>query len=161
MWRTIFVANYRPRTLEAVGFADGHNFFEVVPAVHKLEHAPLADIERTENGVSSELVGSTEECFRFSEDQVEMGEVFGGGLDEGFAGEWVSGRLRRDERRGLTASGEVTATSDCILKDALPEGGLGASRSAFREAGVDTGFGAGVGEEQVLDDLLDAPLVGT
>ena len=42
----------------------------------------------------------------------------------------------------------------------MGEGGSGAGGSALGEAGVDGGFGAGVGEEQVLDDLLDAPLVG-
>ena len=35
---------------------------------------------------------------------------------------------------------------------------MSARGSAFGETGVDGGFGAGVGEEQVLDDLLDAPL---
>jgi hypothetical protein len=45
------------------------------------------------------------------------------------------------------------------LKDALPEGGLSAGGGAFGEAGVDGGFGTGVGKEQMFDDLLDAPFV--
>jgi hypothetical protein len=153
------VANYRPRTLEVVGLADSTNFFEVMPAVHELEHAPLADIEWTEDRVTGALAGGTKEGLGFGEEQVEMGEVFGGGLGEVFAGEWMRGWWRRDKGRGLAAGGEVSVTSDCVLKEALPEGGLGSGRSAFREAGVDTGFGAGIGEEQMLDDLLDAPPV--
>ena len=46
------------------------------------------------------------------------------------------------------------------MGDAVGEGGCGARWSALGETGVDGGFSAGVGEEQVLDDLLDAPLAG-
>ena len=46
------------------------------------------------------------------------------------------------------------------MPDALQEGGFGAGGCALGEAGVEGHLGAGVGEEQVLDDLLDAPLAG-
>jgi hypothetical protein len=72
----------------------------------------------------------------------------------------MRGWLRCDHRRGFAAYGKVSATCDGVLKDALPENGLGSRGRAFGETGVDGGFGAGVGEEQVLDDLLDAPFVG-
>ena len=64
-------------------------------------------------------------------------------------------------RRRFAACWEVSAASDGELKDALVEGGFGAGGSAFGQAGIDGGFGARVGEKQVLDDLLDAPLAGT
>src|SRR5216683_303708 len=89
-----------------------------------------------------------------------MGEMFGGGLGEVFAGERMHGGLRGHDRRGFAACGEVAASGDRELEDAVGEGGSGAGGSALGEAGVDGGFGAGVGEEEVLDDLLDAPLVG-
>src|ERR1700733_9402938 len=72
----------------------------------------------------------------------------------------MRGWLWRDHRRRFVAGGEVSAAGDGVLKDALPEGGLGAGRCALGEAGVDGGFGAGVGEEKMFDDLLDAPLAG-
>ena len=72
----------------------------------------------------------------------------------------MRGGLRGDHGRGCAACGEVSASGDCELEDAMGEGGFGAGGSALGEAGVDGGFGAGVGEEQVLDDLLDAPLGG-
>jgi hypothetical protein len=73
----------------------------------------------------------------------------------------MRGGLRGDDLGGLAAGGEVSASGDCDLKDAVREGGRGARGSSFGEAGVDGGFGAGVGEEQMLDDLLDAPFVGS
>lgn len=69
--------------------------------------------------------------------------------------------LRCDHGRGFAACGEVPATRDCILKDALSQSGLGAGGGAFGEAGVDGGFGARVSEKEMLDDLLDAPLAGS
>jgi len=56
--------------------------------------------------------------------------------------------------------GEVSAAEESELGDAVGESGFGAGGSPFGQAGVDGGSGAGVGEEQVLDDLLDAPFVG-
>lgn len=70
----------------------------------------------------------------------------------------MRGWLRCDHGRGFAASGEVSASGDGILEDALPQSGLGAGGGVFGETGIDGGFGAGVGEEQMLDDLLDAPL---
>lgn len=46
-----------------------------------------------------------------------------------------------------------------VLTEMLDEAGFGAGWRALGEAGTDGGFGAGVAEEEVLDDLLDAPLV--
>jgi hypothetical protein len=72
----------------------------------------------------------------------------------------MGGWLRCDHGWGFAACGEVSATRDCVLKDALPQSGLGAGGGAFGEAGVDGGFGAGVCEKEMLDDLLDRPLAG-
>jgi hypothetical protein len=72
----------------------------------------------------------------------------------------MGGWLRCDHGWGFAACGEVSATRDCVLKDALPQSGLGAGGGAFGEAGADGGFSAGVSEKEMLDDLLDRPLAG-
>ena len=46
-----------------------------------------------------------------------------------------------------------------VLTEVLHEARFGAGWRALDEAGLDSGFGAGVAEEEVLDNLLDAPLV--
>ena len=106
------------------------------------------------------LAGRTEEGLSFGEEKVQLGEVTFGGFSELVAGEWMGGRSGCDERGGCTACGEVAATRDGVLEDALFEVRGGASGSAFDEPSVNCSFGLGIGEEEMLDDLLNAPLVG-
>src|SRR5438309_1474004 len=125
-----------------------------------MESAPLGDVEWAEDVVGDALGRRTEESLRVVEKQIQASEVFGCGLGEVFAGEQVSAGLRGHDGRGCAASGEVSASGDRVLGDASGDGGFGAGGSALGEAGADGGFSAGVGEEQMLDDLLDAPFVG-
>jgi hypothetical protein len=64
--------------------------------------------------------------------------------------------------RGSFAAGwEVAEAHDGILFDVLNQAGFGTGWSAFEEAGVEGVFGAFVGEQKMLDDLLDGPTIGT
>ena len=71
-------------------------------------------------------------------------------------GGWGWGRYRR---RGFTAGWEVAEAHDGILFDVLNEAGFRTGWSAFEEAGVEGVFGAFVGEQKMLYDLLDAPAI--
>ena len=86
--------------------------------------------------------------------------MLGGGSGQVFAGEGMRGGLGGHHGRSCAACGEVLASGDRELEDAMGECGFRAGGSALGEADANGGFGAGVSEEQVLDDLLDAPLVG-
>ena len=68
-------------------FADGDDLFQVMPAVHKLEHAPLVDIKWAEDGVACELVRWAEDGFGLAQEQVETSQVFRCGVGEVFTGE--------------------------------------------------------------------------
>ena len=72
----------------------------------------------------------------------------------------MGGRFGCDHGRRRAAAGEVAKVTNGDLLDALECGGLGDGGAAFGQAGVEGHLGAGVGEEEMLDDLLDGPLVG-
>ena len=127
--------------------------------MHKLEHAPLVDIEWTEDQVACALAGAAEEGLGFGQELLEMRQMFGGGFDQVRASDWMRGWLGHDWRRCSATRREITATRNGVLKDVLSDGGPCAGRSAFGQASVDRDFGTGVGEEQMLDYLLDAPFV--
>ena len=80
------IKKFRVAALYVMEFSDGCDLFEVVSAVHKLEHAPLVDVERAEDSVTGALARGTEESLGFGEERIEMGEVFGGSVGESLAG---------------------------------------------------------------------------
>ena len=53
--------------------ANGGDLFEVVLAVDQVKFAPLAEVERAEDGVAGTLAGGAEESFRFVEEQIKIG----------------------------------------------------------------------------------------
>ena len=53
--------------LEVVSFADGGDLFEMVPAVYELEHTPLVDVERAEDGMAGELAEGAEDRLGFNQ----------------------------------------------------------------------------------------------
>jgi hypothetical protein len=145
---------------KVMGVADGEDLFDVMLAVDELESAPLMDAEGAEDHVAGASIGCAEDLFGFDEEEVEAGQVFGYSSGEGFAGARRVGGGWSDQRRSFAAGWEVAEVDEGVLTEMLEETGFGAGWRAFGEAGVDGGFGAGVGEEEVLDDLLDAPVVG-
>ncbi len=56
--------------------------------------------------------------------------------------------------------GKVSKVADGELLDALVDGGFGEGGATLGEAGVEGDLGTGVGEEEMFDDLLGAPLAG-
>src|SRR5438067_117668 len=108
-------------------------------AVDEMEFSPLIDVERAEGGVAGTLAPWAKESLRFGKEQVEVGEMFGCGVGEVFAGKSMGGGLRGDDLGGFAACGEVSASGDCALEDAVREVGPGAGGSALGEAGDDGG----------------------
>jgi hypothetical protein len=143
-----------------VGFADGDDLLEVMLAVDQLESAPLIDAEWAENHVAGAASGGSEELFGFGAEGIDAGKVFCESLSEFFSGERMGCGCGCDQRRGLAAGWKVAEVDERVLAEALQESGFGLGGSALDQAGIEGHLGAGVAEEQVFDDLLDAPLVG-
>ena len=142
-----------------VGFANGDDLPEVMLAVDELKSAPLVDAERAKDDVAGTSLRGAEDFLGFVAEGVDAIEVFGDGVGEVFAGEWKRCRSGRDGRRGFAAGWKVAEMDERVLPEALQDGGFGAGGCALGDAGVEGHLGAAVTEEQVLDDLLDTPLV--
>jgi hypothetical protein len=67
--------------LEVVSLSYGCDLLEMVPAVNKLEHAPLVDAEWTKDDVAGTSIGS-EESFGLNTEGAETREVLARGLGE-------------------------------------------------------------------------------
>jgi hypothetical protein len=148
---------YSAVPLDVVGLTDGENLVDMMAAVGEVEAAPLVDAERAEDHVSDAAVWA-KESFGFVEELVDGGESGGSFGGEIFATESLLRDGWRDERRSFPAAGHEAEVRDDILSYSLPERGENARRHTFCDAAADGGFGGGVGEAEVVDDLLDAPL---
>ena len=93
--------------LDVVGFADGDDLLEVMLAVDEMKYAPLVDAERAEDDVAGALAVGPKIFSASVAEEIEVGEVFGGGVGEVFAGERKRCGSGRDERRGFAAVGKV------------------------------------------------------
>ncbi len=140
-----------------MGGANGADLLDVMAAVNQVKPAPLVDAERPENHVR-DAAARAKQGFRLVEEVVYTGQMFACVVDEIATANW-RGRLRgSDLFRGLATSGEDAQGGQRILADALLEGGLGAGGGAFGQTSVECGLSESIGETEVLDDLLDAPL---
>ena len=69
---------------------------------------------------------------------------------------WRRGRYRQGS---FAAGWEVAEAHHGVLFDVLNDVGLGARGGSFEETSVEGVFGAFVGEQKMLYDLLDAPAI--
>ncbi len=138
--------------------SDGADLPDVVASVDEVETAPLIDAERTQNDVA-DGTSRAEEGFGLGEELVDAGEADSGFLGKFFAGEWRRAGGRADWRGGFAAAWEVSESRDRILTDTLLERGLSAGGSSLGQATVDRYLSVGIGEGEMLGDLLDAPLI--
>ena len=146
-------------SLDVVGLADSEDLLDVMAAVDEVEAAPLVNAKWAEDHVGDAAVGA-EECLGFVEELVDGGEARGGFGGEIFAAESLLRDRWRDGCRGFPAAGHEAEVRDDVLAYALLKRRASARRHAFCDAAADGGFGGGVGEAEVVDDLLDAPLLG-
>lgn len=142
-----------------VVFADGKDLADVVESVDEVKASPLLGGERSEDDVR-DGAPAAEDGFGARGEVSEANEV---GVDA--EGEVVSRAQRgreggADGRGGGAARGKEAETNDAKLTEALGDGGHGAGGRALGQALFHDAAGCAVGEEEVLDDLLDAPLFG-
>ena len=137
--------------------ADGEYLFDVMPGVDEVESAPLRYGEWAEN-LMSDGSAVSEDGFCLVREAVDVGEILMDSLDEGVAAERFGGRWQYGERGGATF-GENAEGDENELACALFDGYWRVRGPAFGNAGFEGALCEGVGEEQVIDDLLDAPFV--
>jgi hypothetical protein len=142
---------------EAVVAADGDYLFDVMPSVDEVESAPLGDGEWAENLVSEDSAAS-EDGFCLVQEAVDTGEILMGSLDECVAVEWCGGRWKYG-RRGGTTPGEDAEGDENELACAMFDGYRRLRGPALGDAGFERALREGVGEKQMIDDLLDAPFI--
>jgi hypothetical protein len=137
--------------------ADGEYLFDVMPGVDEVESAPLMDGERAENLVTD---GSAafEDGFCLVQQAIEAGEILMGNLNECVAVKWFGGRWYYGGRGGTTL-GEDAEGDENELACAVFDGYRRVRGPAFGDASFERALREGVGEDQMIDDLLDAPLV--
>jgi hypothetical protein len=111
--------------------------------------------------VAGASAGGAEEVFGLGTEKIELREVVGCCLGEVFTADRMScWGDRCDQRRSLAAARKISEMDEGVLAEMLGDAGFGAGRGAFGEAGVESHLCAGVGEEKMLHDLLNVPLVG-
>lgn len=137
--------------------ADVNYLFDVMPGVNEVESAPLRNGEWAENLVSEDSAAS-EDGFCLVQEAVEAGEILMGNLNECVAVERFGGRWHYGER-SWTAFGKDAKGDENELACPVFDGYWRLCGPAFSDAGFERALREGVGEEQMIDDLLDAPSV--
>jgi hypothetical protein len=145
---------------KAVGLADGLDLFEVVHGVDEVEGAPLTGGNGAEDLVSDGPGAGAKEGFGLVNESVEFlqFEVQGGG-------KLRAAERSEEQRRGnaggrLASCWKVAEVKEGDLAESLSYGGARLGRAGLGDASFKGKAGEPVGEEQMLDDLLNAPADG-
>jgi hypothetical protein len=138
---------------------DGEYLFDVMAGMDEVEPAPLMDRERAENLVTDGAAAS-EDDFGLIRERVDTGEILVDSLDEFVAGERLGGCWQYGWR-GWAAFGEDASGDQNQLACTLCDGGTCFGGPALGDACREGVLREAIGEDQMIDDLLDAPFIRT
>lgn len=136
----------------------GLNLAEMMSPVDEMEAAPLREGQGAQDEVRREA-SCAKELPGFAELSCEIGQSLVNEDDELFAVEGSCAPGRSDRRRSGSAGGELPQCHDGELSQPLGQRGRGLCGGTLVDALLDGAIGAAIGEEQVFDDLLNAPLL--
>ena len=143
--------------LEGVVAADGLDLLEVVESVDEVKAPPLAHGERSEDDVGDGAFRA-EEAFAGGGNRFEAVKLGGDLPGEFVAAAHRRGKRWRDGLRRRPALWKTAQSGDDELAQTLARRGSSAGGAALLHPRLNNGDAAAIGGEQMLDDLLDAPL---